>query len=116
MRNNADHERLTFIEDDIRRRLADVLPLVVVDGRPFFTNRDFNPHGLLSAHYGKEQDELLDLCREAEKLRRQHELEDEDAPSALYLRACAEAVNLNDHHRLGPRRLAERILEALRVA
>jgi hypothetical protein len=58
MRRNADNERLTSIEDEIRRRLAEVLPLVVVDGRPLFTNRDFNPHGLLPAHYGKTSDEL----------------------------------------------------------
>jgi len=108
MRNDADHERLTFIEDDIRRRLADVLPSVAVDGRPFLINRDFNPHG-------KGQDELLEMCREAEELRRQHGIEDDDAPSALYLLACAEAANLNDHDRLGPRRLAKRLLEALRV-
>jgi hypothetical protein len=81
MRKNADNERLTSIEEEIRRRLAELLPLVVVDGRPLFTNRDFNPHGLLPAHYGEESDELLELCREAEKLRGQQGIEDEEAPS-----------------------------------
>jgi hypothetical protein len=56
-----------------------------------------------------------ELCREAEKLRSQQRIEDQTAPSTLYLGACAEAADLNDHHRLGPRRLAERLLEALRA-
>lgn len=114
MRKNADNERLVSIEKEIHRRLTEVLPLVVVDGRSLFTNRDFNPHGLLPAHYGNEPDELLDLCREAESLRRRQGIRDEAAPSALYLGACAEAANLDNHHRLGPRRLAARLLEALR--
>lgn len=104
---------LSQVEDELRRRLEEILPSVVVDGRPIFTNRDFNPHGLLPAHYGPEGDELLELCRRAERLRTQHGLLDDKSPSALYLAACAEAADLSHHHRLGPRRLAERVLRDL---
>ena len=115
MTTERETEPLASIEDQIRRRLTDLLPSVVVDGRPIFTNRDFNPHGLSPAHYGGEPDELLELCRRAESLRTEQGVQDERSPSALYLAACAEAADLANHHRLGPRRLAERLLEALRA-
>src|SRR5690242_17229907 len=111
MATEAEDESLAEIEDEVRRRLTDVLPSVIIDGRPTFTNRDFNPHGLSSAHYGVEADELLELCRRAESLRTKRGVLDEKSPSALYLAACAEAADLTNHQRLGPRRLAQRLLQ-----
>ena len=77
-----------------------------------FTNSEFNPHGLLKNHYDDESDDLLSLARRAEKLRRALELPLE-GPAHLYLVACEDSSNLSDAHSLGPRRLAERILNDL---
>lgn len=114
-RESKTPELLASLEADIQGRLEAILPSVVVDGRPIFTNREFNPHDLFAAHYGRENDELLDLCRRAEALRNRHGVRDPHAPSALYLAACAEAADLSNSHRLGPRRLAERLLRELRT-
>jgi hypothetical protein len=70
-------------------------------------------HRLIAAPWRNSvPEELLELAREAQAIRRQLDLPPM-GPGDLFLQACAESANVDDQHRLGPRRLAERLLKAL---
>lgn len=107
-------EQLESLESELRGRLTAVLPRLAVRRRTLiFTNREFNPHALLAAHMDREAEVLLDLSRHVEQLRRELVLPLGEGPAHLYLAACEESADLSNPHRLGPRRLAERVLSAL---
>ena len=109
--------RLASIETELHSRLESILSAVVEGARTtIFTNSEFNPHGLLAAHYNSESDDLLAMARQADQLRESLALPVEAGPGHLYIEACRELSDLGDDHRLGPRRLAARLLSALAVA
>ena len=116
-RQSKQEAALAAIETELASRLRAILPGVVAGSRTaIFINQEFNPHNLLAAHYDADSDDLLRLSREAEKLREQLELPSDEGPAHLYLEACQELADLGDPHRLGPRRLAERVLDRLGAA
>jgi hypothetical protein len=107
--------RLAGIEQELAQRLVQILP-TVVEGRrtAIFFNRDFNPFQFSPNHYDFESDELLELACDAIKLRRLTDSPFNEGVAVLFLEACRENADLIDKHRLGPKRLAERLLAAIK--
>jgi hypothetical protein len=105
---------LHHVEADLVGRLRSLLPKVVAGrGTDLFINSEFDPDNYAAARWrSAEPEQLLRLAREAQALRRELELPP-SGPGDLFLQACEESANVDDHHRLGPRRLAERLLKAL---
>jgi hypothetical protein len=105
---------LRSTEEELRRRLRSALPHVVDGYRShLFCNSEFNPLELLEAHRDPESEVLLDLAKRTQRLRGQLGLVQSEGPGQLFIDACRESADLDDEHRLGPRRLAERLLRAL---
>ena len=95
------------------KRLRQVLRMADGSGADLFTNSRFNPHGLLEAHLLPEAEQFLALARECVALRERLGLTVNGSVGELYLRGCAEAADLADEHRCGPRRLAEWLLQEI---
>jgi hypothetical protein len=103
---------LASIEADLLQRLLQQLPAVAA-GRDtlFFTTREFNPFALRVSTTGQE---LAELALEALALREALSEPAEGSVGHMFRAALQESADVNDHHRLGPIRLAERLLAALR--
>ena len=105
---------LRSTETELRDTLRRVLPAVVEGRRTLvFTNRRFNPHRLDASRHDRDAVRLLELSEEAAALREQLGLPREEGPAHVYIQACEEHARLHDPHRLGPRKLAVRILDQL---
>jgi hypothetical protein len=112
--DDKEQRQLRHVEAKLLDRLRRLLPAVVAGrGTDVFINSEFDPHDYAAAGWrSSEPEELLRLAREAQALRRDLGMPN-DGPGYLFLQACAECADLGDHHRLGPRRLAERLLKEL---
>ena len=102
---------LDSIETELLRRLRECLPAVAT-GRDatFFTTREFNPFALrVSAN----SQELAELAAEALAVRTALGEPAEGSVGQMFRAALAEFSEVDNHHRLGPGRLAERLLDAL---
>jgi len=104
------------LEDELATELRQVLPTAAEIGARLFTNSRFNPHGLLQGHLDPRAEKYLRLAEECLSLRERIGHSQEDSVSKRYMEACAEAADLSNEHRLGPRRLAARLLNWLRDA
>jgi hypothetical protein len=107
------NNQLSSSEDALRTLLLGVLPGAVESGVDYFTNSSFNPHNLLSAHMQADAERMLRLAEESMSLRDQLHLSKKGSVGDLYLMACSEAVDLNNVHRRGPRKLAAWVLHEL---
>ena len=108
--------RLDALEADIRSVLAVELPSVARGANTlFFHTEGFNPHGLGANYFSPVAGRLVAAAMEATALRERLGLRDDGAPSALYLAACRENAVLSDDHRLGPIRLAQRLMADLDI-
>ena len=104
---------LEAAEGELTRRLLRCLPEASISGRNLFSNSEFNPYGLLQAHLDPDAEECLKLAHEALRLCERLDLPPGEGPAHLYLDACRQLADLSNPHRLGPRRLAKRVLAAL---
>jgi hypothetical protein len=105
---------LRSIETELRDTLRRVLPAVIEGRRTLvFTNRRFNPYGLDASRHDRDAVRLLELSDEAAALREELGRPRTEGPAHVYMQACEEHARLDDPHRLGPRKLAVRILDQL---
>jgi len=103
--------QLDSIEAQLLRRLLDRLPAVVSERSAlFFTTDEFNPFAL---QVPSASQELAELAREALALRAALGEPAEGSVGHLFRATLAEFADVNNHHRLGPGRLAERLLSTL---
>jgi hypothetical protein len=102
---------LDTVEAELLHRLLEHLPGVAA-GRDtlFFTTREFNPFEMRVPTISQEID---DLAIEALAVRTVLGEPADGSVAQLFRAALAGSADLNDHHRLGPVRLAERLLSAL---
>ena len=100
------NRQLVEAEKSLRRRLLLVLPSAAHSGADYFTNSEFNAHNLRLEHLVAEAEIFLQLSKEVLLLRDQLHLPKEGTVGDLYLKACSEAADLSNEHRLGPRKLA----------
>lgn len=105
---------LTLIEGGLRGRLEILLPSVVDTGASLFFNSAHHPVAWCVHWCHADAETLLELAQRAVALRERLGEHDADSPGSLYLTACAEACEESEEQGLGPRRLAARLLEALR--
>lgn len=114
----SGHDRaesvLQKLESEICRRLKREL-VKVLDGRNslFFFNEEFNPHEFPSHCFAESSNELVKLSKETIQLRQSLMLSVDDCIGNRFLSACGENADLANKHRLGPRRLAERLLSQM---
>jgi hypothetical protein len=104
--------RLASSEALLRKSLLDVLPSVVANGAPLFTNSRFNTLELPRHLLDPEAEALLELAVACVELREHLTLPREGSVGHLFLGACEESSSA-DEHRRGPRRLATALLEGL---
>jgi hypothetical protein len=103
---------LKQLEHDLIRRLKAELP-GIVDGHRntlFFFTTEYNPHDFPEHYLTKTSDELLTISRETIALRKLLAKPTEGCVGRLFEAACAESADQDNPHRLGPKRLAERLL------
>ena len=108
---SKQHAQLDSIEAELLRRLLERLP-AVASGRNalFFTTDEFNPFTL---RVPKVSQELAELARDALAIRAALGEPIEASVGQLFPAALAEFADVENHHRIGPGRLAERLLSAL---
>lgn len=101
------------LEDNIESLEKEIIDIIMQNaerasetGEDLFTNSDYNPHNILSAHFHKLAEKLLKLARESLNLQEQASINPGDSIANLYLSACSESANLNNKQRRGPRKLA----------
>jgi hypothetical protein len=85
----------------------------------FFHTPEHNPHDFPDRYFYKPTYELLQTARETIALRRLMVMPTDACVGQLLESACIESADLNNPHRLGPIRLAARLLsqiEALQSA
>ena len=104
--------RLAYVEADLMRLLLQHLPTVAA-GRDtrFFITVEFNPFALPVSTVGQE---LTELALEALALRSTLGDPAEESVAQLLRTALEESADVDNHHRLGPARLAARLLSSLR--
>lgn len=105
---------LQTLESELKQRLIHELT-EIASGRNtlFFFNDEHNPHDF-PAHFLPEQSsELLMIARKSIELRKLLVMPTEQSVGQLFITACEENANLDNPHRLGPRRLAARLLSQI---
>ena len=108
--------QLTALEADLQRRLEAALERVAQGQNPlFFQTREFNRHNLAGHMLPKESEELSEAASEALSLREFLGEPVEGSVALAFRRALQRATDLADHHRLGPARMAQELLDELRL-
>jgi hypothetical protein len=87
----------------------------IVEGREtlFFFNEEYNPHKFPAHRLSNTSSEALKLAHRTLELRALLMLPTEQSAGQLFIGACTESADLNNPHRLGPRRLAARLLSQI---
>jgi hypothetical protein len=114
-RSEKLNRQLVATENFLRAQLLQVLPGAVKTGADYFTNSEFNPHDLLLSHLRPAAEEFLRLAKESLSFRDQLSLPKEGSVGDLYLSACAEAADLSNQHRRGPRKLAAWVAQEMQA-
>jgi hypothetical protein len=114
-----DFDRAEIELQKLERELIEVLQTLLVEvssgQKPqCFNCKEFNPHGLGSSLFWPESSKLLELSQKTIELRELLSLPIDGCPAQLLISAFEEYSNLENAHRLGPRRLADRLLSDLK--
>ena len=108
-------EQMAGIEADLRKRLEAALENVAQGNNSlFFHTREFNPYDLADHMLPKASAELSDSAVEALRLREVLGEPVEESVAFAFRRALRRASDLADHHRPGPARMAQELLDDLR--
>lgn len=99
-------------EHEFRESLIEILPEVVSSGESIFFNSKFNPHRLAPHMLSRQGEALFQSASACLEMREALGLSSAGSVGELFLGACREAASDN-HHRLGPRRLAAGLMERL---
>lgn len=104
---------LAVEESQLRQHLLRILPDAAESGSSVFTNSEFNPSALPAYLFRPDAETLLNSARECIRLRTLIGVDAAGSVGALFLGACEEHANGNQHLR-GPRKLAASLLNSLR--
>jgi hypothetical protein len=105
---------LDKLEDELKNRLCTALRAVASGNNThFFFTKDYNPHNFPEFRLSKTSSELLELARETIRLRALLELPTDSCVGQLFETACIENAELDNPHRLGPIRLATKLLSLI---
>ena len=104
---------LRIIERELRDRLLGALPDAEDRNSVFFFTSEHNPHALPKHVLSQESEQILELAKRTLEIRRLLNLPTNDSPGQLFLDACAEASDVSNPERLGPRRLASKLRRKL---
>ena len=115
-RQAALEKLLDSSEQDLASRLMQILPGVVSSGSMIFFPSDFRPESIRQHWVPAEAEELFESATQCLAMRERLGFNTNGSVGHLYLEACREAANDSDHNRLGPRRLAERLLQQIQQA
>ena len=105
--------RLRVLEAELVRELTAALPAATRNNSTFFFSSRYNPHALSAHMLSPQTEELVSKAEEILSLRKALLLPTESSMAYLFLEACAEISDLRNEQRLGPRRLAQRLLDRL---
>jgi hypothetical protein len=103
-------QQLTDAEEELRLQLSVVLPRVSSSGESLFTNSGNIPKDVLPHWLPPESEPLFALATECIERRQFLALPSEGSLAAAFLEACAEASQVSNPHRRGPRQLAVSLL------
>jgi hypothetical protein len=79
----------------------------------FFDTPEHNPHDFPDHYFYKPSYELLNIARETIALRKLLVMPTDACAGRLFEAACIESADLDNPHRLGPIRLAARLLSEI---
>jgi hypothetical protein len=108
-------KELHSLEEELRQRLMYELT-EVAEGRSslIFDSEVHNPSDLPAHMLPAASVELLDLARRSIALRKLLAVPTEHCIGSQFVAACEEHADLGNPHRLGAKRLAERLLSKIR--
>ena len=115
-RNDFDPAQtdLCSLETEFTQRLTRELREVSAGKKTlFFFSDEYNPHDLPAHWLFKETGELLQLARQSIALRELLVMPIDRCVGQLFIAACEENADLENHQRPGPKRLAARLLDEI---
>jgi len=113
-RREKQRARLSAIETELQRRLVDALKRVARgEDSLFFTTAEFNPFNLPAHMLPKGSTELSELALESLRLRESLGDSPNGSVAEMFRASLREASATADHNRLGPARLAAKLLDEL---
>jgi len=113
-RREKQRARLSAIETELHRRLVDALKRVARgEDSLFFTTAEFNPFNLPPHMLPKSSAELSELASEGLRLRESLGDALNGNVAEMFRASLREASGTADHNRLGPARLAAKLLDEL---
>lgn len=113
-----DYERVQIeldkLEKELSSRLCAELRLVATGRNSnFFITSDYNPQDVRLRDHSKTSPELLELAAKCKDLRELLVLPTENSVGQLFENACVESADIQNPQRLGPLRLAARLLQQI---
>lgn len=105
--------RLQALEDELARELTAALPAVTRNDFLLFFSARHNPHDFPAHWLSPRTEEMIEKADEVQALRHTLSLPTDAGVAHLFIEACMESAHLDNKHRLGPRRLAQRLLDQL---
>lgn len=106
--------KLDELETTFQEQLVRALRVVTDGGDSlFFLPSEMLPPDYPPRAYSKTTDRLLELADEILALRGRHGLDTEGAMASRFRKACCLRADPEQHHRLGSKRFAERMLKEI---
>jgi hypothetical protein len=110
-----EEAELVRLEAELTTRLRTELEKVISGKNTnFFFTPEYNPHNFPEQHLSRASAELLEIARITVNLRKQLVMPLSQCVGRYFEAACIESADLDNPHRLGPKRLAERLLSQIR--
>jgi hypothetical protein len=97
----------------IRQLIVELRKVVAGRNTHFFHSSEHNPHDFPGHFFYKPSYDLLSLARATIRLRKLLVMPTDSCVGRLLESACVESADLDKSHRLGPMRLAARLLSAI---
>jgi hypothetical protein len=116
-RTEKQLSEIDALEADFRAKLVERLRDCAAGGDSLlFLVSSMLPESWPPSVRSRAADDLFAAAEKILSLRAQHGLHDEAVPAARFRDACRRHVDLNDHHRPGPRQQAQLLLHEIGVA
>jgi hypothetical protein len=110
-----EEAELVRLEAELTTRLrAELEKVVSGKNTDFFFTPDYDPHQFPEHRLSRTSAELLEIARKTVNLRKQLVMPLNHCVGRYFEAACVESADLDNPHRLGPKRLAERLLGQIR--
>jgi hypothetical protein len=97
----------------VRQLVAELREVAAESNTHFFHTPERNPHNFRKHFLHKRSYDLLNIARETIALRRLLLMPTDACVGRLFESACIESADLDNPHRLGPIRLAARLLSEI---